>query len=784
MPIVEDLIDRLSGCKYFTSLDLKCGYYQIKIKEDSISKSAFITSEGHYEYVRMPLGICNGPAVFQRLMDKVLGKLRFGRIICFMDDLLIATKSIEENMQCLESVLKVLQENGLTINLEKCNFFQNKINFLGYEISNEGIRPGTKKLSAIKDYPTPVNVHQVRQFLGLVNYFRKFVKNCAILCRPLTKLLKKGIAWEWGEEQNKTVNALKNELLTNSLLTIFDPKLPIILYTDASRDGLGCIVVQVTKEGEKPIYFYSRQTTMEEKKYHSFELELLAIVVGLKRFRHYLLGNRFKIVTDCNAVRYSITKQEINSRIGRWVLQTQEFDFDIVHRPGAQMQHVDALSRSPVGYSAVGANESVMSISIMEPDWLLSVQLQDPCICSIREILVSGEAESHKQIFNNYELLGNKVYRRTEYGRRWLVPKQCIWQVIRANHDDIGHFAVDKTIERIKSKYWFTHMKRIVTKYVNNCMNCIYNKNIHGKKEGKLYPIPKYARPFHTLHIDHLGPFVKSTKKNTHLLVMVDSFTKFVFIAPVQNTKSKCVINELNNLFKVFGNPNRIICDAGSAFTSKMFRDFCIDRKIRQHVIATAMPRSNGQVERYNLTVLEAMRSKGADTDNNKWDTYITDIQQGINSTINKSTAAVPSEVFFGYRLQVDSDIPMDESNEQVVDVTALRKTVDKNIKMTAEKQKQLFDSKRKNAKDYKVGDLVVIKIPSQSNDGQSTKLLPLFKGPFQVIEVLGHDRYKVADMRGAQRTARRYEGVTCVENMKPWIRIADSQVDYGTPAV
>ncbi|KAI5635367.1 hypothetical protein NE865_11943 [Phthorimaea operculella] len=164
----------------------------------------------------------------------------------------------------------------------------------------------------------------------------------------------------------------------------------------------------------------------------------------------------------------------------------------------------------------------------------------------------------------------------------------------------------------------------------------------------------------------------------------------------------------------------------------------------------------------------------GANTDYNKWDQHITSIQQGINSTINKTTSAVPSEVFFGYRLQMNSDRTMSEIEESEVDVTALRKMVDDNIKVSAEKQKQMFDSKRANAPIYNKGDLVVIKIPSQSNDGQSKKLLPIFKGPFQVTEALGHDRYKVEDMRGADRTSRRYEGITCVENMKPWIRLTD----------
>lgn len=770
MPLIEDLIDRLRGCKYFTSLDLKSGYHQISIKPDSIPKTAFITPDGHFEYVRMPFGLSNGPSVFQRLMDTVLGNLRFGKVVCYMDDLLIATETYEENVACLETVLNIFSENGLTINLEKCTFFQTEVTFLGYEISATGVRPSSRKLKAIEQYPVPSNVHQLRQFLGLINYFRKFIKNCAIICKPLTNLLKKNVAWQWGPQEAQTVENLKKSLIENAVLNIFDPTLPTVLYTDASRDGIGCILVQLTCQGEKPVHFYSRQTTTEEKNYHSFELELLAIVVGLQKFRHYLLGSNFKIITDCNAVRHTLNKKDIIPRVSRWVLQTQEFTFDISHRPGTQMQHVDALSRNPIQ----DIKHEIRNInSITEGDWLLSVQLQDPSICSIRDIILSGDAESNKKIFNEYELLGGKVYRRTQYGRRWLVPKQCIWQIIRANHDEVGHFAVDKTVDRIRSQYWFPKLKRTVTKYVKNCLNCIYNKTIGGKKPGLLHPIPKYARPFHTLHLDHLGPFIKTTQKNVYLLVIVDSFTKFVFIAAVKNTKSKVVINELNKIFKIFGNPKRLICDAGSAFTSRLFTNYCKDLNIRRHIIATSMPRSNGQVERYNRTILDALRSLSADKDNNKWDQHVTNIQQGINSTINKSTTAVPSEVFFGYRIRMASD-KIADGREELIDVTSLRDKVDHHIKKQAETQKAIFDSKRKLAPSYEIGDLVVIKIPSHSNDGKSTKLMPLFKGPFQVTEVLGHDRYKVEDMRGAERSTKRYEGTTCAENMKPWIHIAD----------
>lgn len=180
------------------------------------------------------------------------------------------------------------------------------------------------------------------------------------------------------------------------------------------------------------------------------------------------------------------------------------------------MQHVDALSRNPMPSGEKSETEIIMSIT--EADWLLSVQLQDPELQHIRLILESGDADGNREICNKYEVLGSKVYRRTAHGRRWVVPKKCIWQIIKYNHDDLGHFSVDKTCERIGCQYWFRRMRSIVKKYIKNCINCIYFKNKGGKKEGELYPLPKYAQPFHTLHVDHVGPFVTTKNKNKYLL--------------------------------------------------------------------------------------------------------------------------------------------------------------------------------------------------------------------------------------------------------------------------
>lgn len=773
MPRIEELIDRLQGCKFFTSLDLKSGYYQIKMKEDSVQKTAFITEDGHYEFLRLPFGLANAPSTFQQMMNRVLGNLRFGKIIVYLDDILIVSETAEENLEILETVLKLFRENGLTLNLKKCHFLKTEIEFLGYKVGQNCIMPSESKVKAVKDFPTPKTVHQLRQFNGLISYFRKFIKSCALISSPLTQLTRKDSSWSWDSSHEHAFQALKDSLTSDSVLSIFDPKKECVLYTDASREGIAGILMQVTVEGEKPIHYYSRQTSDDEKKYHSFELELLAIVASLEKFRLYLLGTKFKIVTDCNSVRYALTKQEIVPRIARWVLSTQEFTFDIVHREGTRMQHVDALSRNPAQTGEKSEAELVMSIT--EADWLLSVQLQDSHLVYLRQILESGDRDGNKDVFTNYELLGNKIYRRTAHGRRWVVPKECVWQIIKCNHDDLGHFSLDKTYERIAHLYWFPKMRRTIKKYIKNCLNCIYYKKKGGSKEGELYPVPKYAQPFHTLHLDHLGPFVKTLKDNKYLLVTVDSFSKFVFVSPVKSTESSYVVKELETISKIFGNPRRIVADAGSAFTSVSFKQYCNDKNIRLHTIASGMPRSNGQVERFNRTVLEAMKTMGANLTDDRWDECVRHLQQGINSTFQKTIKAIPSEVFFGYRLRTDSDkLAPEPDNGNTTDVTQLRKWVDDNIKVNAELQKRRFDSTRTRATQYQEGDLVLVKILSQTNDGQSKKLMPVYKGPFQIEKILGQDRYRVTDMRGSERSHKRYTGTAAAENMKHWIRIDD----------
>ncbi|XP_073948993.1 uncharacterized protein [Choristoneura fumiferana] len=423
MPVIDDQLDRLSGKVYFTSLDLKSGYYQIPMAEKSRHLTAFVTPDGHYEYTRMPFGLVNAPAVFQHMVNKALGKDRYNLAIPYMDDLLSPASSVDEGLTKLRKILVSLRNAGLTLNLTKCFFFAKTLDYLGYEVSNDGLRPGSKKIEAVSKFPTPTNVHQIRQFVGLASFFRRFIAGFARIAKPLTVLTKSNVPWKWGQEQEASFQTLKAKLVERPILALYDPKFYTEVHCDASKLGVGGMLLQRTDEKSplKAVAYYSKQTTKEEEHLHSYELETLAVVLSLKKFRTYLIGIPFKVYTDCNALRTTLTKRDLVPRIARWWLLLQEYNFTIEHRPGDHMRHVDALSRNPIqGNSLADLSESreyeIMNVTTTE--WLHTVQMTDPKLKLVKNILDTDSKEI-RDIVDNY-ILKDKIV----FGRKTTNPSE------------------------------------------------------------------------------------------------------------------------------------------------------------------------------------------------------------------------------------------------------------------------------------------------------------------------------------------------------------------------
>lgn len=784
LPRIEDQIDSLNGSKYFTNLDLTSGYYQIPISPDCRHLTAFITPDGLYQFKRMPFGLVNAPAVFQRTINKALklnsvdGNNKPAE--AYMDDIIVVSKDFNEGVQKLENTFKLLNEANLTLNIKKCNFFQTNIDYLGFEISYEGIKPGKTKIEAVKNFPTPKNVHEVRQFIGLASYFRRFIKDFSVIARPLTDLTKKNQIWNWSNDQIQSFDTLKEKLIQRPVLALYNPKYITELHTDASKIGLAGILLQKESENSplKPIAFYSRKTTIDEQKFHAYDLETLAVITSLNRFRVYLLGISFTIVTDCNALRATFSKRDILPRIARWWLTLQEYDCNIIYRPNSNMLHVDALSRNPVDLVCEESEPEILrTLAITQHDWLMSLQLTDPKISHIRQVLEDPKYNELVDIKQNFLIKDNKLFRKVgQNDFKWVVPKGARFQILRLNHDDVGHFSVEKTLARIKRDFWFPKMKKFVYKYVKSCIHCAYGKDSNGKKEGFLHPIPKPDIPFHTIHIDHLGPFVKSSRGNMYLLLIVDGYTKFCIIKPLRNLKTSATVKALDDVFSTFGFPTRLISDRGTTFTSKEFEKFCTDSKIKHILNAVSSPRSNGQVERYNQTVLGSLASYTDKLGETKWDQELRRIQWGLNNTLNKGIGKTPSEALFGRTLNhahenMFSDLFL-ESRDPNQSIEEIRSEITEHIEKDQVSQKQRFDKNRKSPTIYKIGDLVKINKQVPSNEGQSRKLLPKFSGPYKITKILDNDRYEVSTIPGTELGKRKYSNIWAVDQIKPWINI------------
>lgn len=319
-------------------MDLKDAFHNIVLDEGSTQLTAFVTPQGQYEYLRLPFGICNSPSIFARYISELFRELiDQGKISIYLDDIMIATETVAENLDTLEQVFKVLVDSLVDLKMAKCSFLQSQIEYLGYVVSKDGIKPNPENIAAVLQYPIPNSAKQVQSFLGLASYFRRFVKNFSVVAKPLYDLIKKNAKFEFGAKQLQAIDYLKNELAVEPLLAIFSLNAETELHCDASIHGFGGILLQRQPDGKfHPVSYFSKRTLDCETRYTSYELECLAIVYAIKRFEIYLKGIRFKIVTDCNSIKQTFAKKEVIPRIMRWVLFLQDFEYTLEHRPGTR----------------------------------------------------------------------------------------------------------------------------------------------------------------------------------------------------------------------------------------------------------------------------------------------------------------------------------------------------------------------------------------------------------------------------------------------------------------
>lgn len=768
LPNIEDSIQRLSNMKYFSVLDLSSGYYQLPVSECSKKYTSFVTPDGQFQFNRMPFGLTNAPSVFQRMMNSLCRDVD-DRIISYLDDVILASSSLDDGIELLGKVLRKLEEYGLTLNLSKCRFLNDKVEFLGHEISTLGIRAGQDKINCVKNFPTPKNVHEVRQFIGLCSYFRKFIARFSLIAEPLTNLTRKDLAFKWSIEQDAAFNILKEKLCDRDILTLFDNSKAHEIHTDASCKGLAGVLLQQEEDGLRPVSYFSRKTSTSEEKFHSYELEALAVVESLDKFKSYVMGKPFTVVTDCSALRYASTQRHIIPRIARWWLKILEFDFTIKHRNGKSMQHIDALSRN-----ATDSDREIETASLdifriedgIDDDWISYLQENDSDIQEIKASL-----NNSPQL--DYVIDNGKLCRKFGDKLLYVVPKGMRGRIIYKNHDESGHIGAERTLLKIREYYWWPRMRQFIKKYVNSCTECIFHRENRDAKRIDMHFIEKIPIPCHTWHLDHVGPFIKSNKNNQYILTIVDAFTKYIVLRPVRNTSLRFVVKTLKSLAEFFGMPKRIITDRGSCFTSKDFASFCMKYDIQHILNATATPRANGQVERYHRTLLHSLKTM-SDHDQAKWENMCPKIQWTLNSLPQSVTKVSPHELLYGFKLRTLDEDKLtlklfDEkrgtSKFTTEDRNQLRDEACERIKLNQAKQKKIVDAKLKSPKQYTVGDMVVVHREPVAT-GESRKLMRKFRGPYKIVRVLYGDRYQIEDFTAVDGR-RRFRGVAAADHLR-----------------
>lgn len=753
LPLIEDQIDKLKDARVFSTLDLRNGFFHVEVDYESRKYTAFITHEGQYQFLRAPFGLSNSPPVFQRFVNYIFRPLiNTGIMTLYLDDVIILAIDFEQAVERLETVLRVASEYGLQLNVKKCKFLRTRIEFLGQVIENGTVSPSPEKIKAVLGFPEPKTIKQIQSFLGLTGYFRKFIGKYSIIAKPLSDLLRKDKTFQFGEAEKGAFNKLKQILSKEPVLQIFDPILETELHTDASQDGIGAILLQrlPTDNQLHPVQYMSRKSTPAERKYKSYELEVLAVTEALEKFRIYLLGLRFKIVTDCSAFTQTMQKKEISSKIWRWVEKLGNFNYVLEHRPGIRMKHVDALSRNAV-------------MTIAEDDILARIkaaQMKDPNLNTMIKMLESKPCD-------DYNVSGGILYKFINGRDLLVIPDLMQNEIIRMVHNR-GHSSAKRTENTIQEEYFIPDLKKKIESNIANCVPCIVANRKAGKQEGHLHPLLKGDIPLHTYHVDHLGPLESTSKKYNHILVVIDGLTKFIWLYPTKSTTSQEVIQKLELQRQVFGIPAFIISDRGTAFPSREFSDYCDEKGIKHALITTGLPRANGQVERLNRTIIPIL-TKLSLKDPTKWYCFVSQLQNILNSTYQRSIGMTPFELLTGVKMRCEEDLNLKKMLEQEWQAqfndgrSLLRTKAKEQILKTQQENCKTFNRYRKEPRKYQAGELVAIKRTQMTS---RRKLRVKYLGPYSVTKVKSNDTYDV-------KRANPGEGPgitsTCAEFMKPW---------------
>ncbi|KAJ9561603.1 LOW QUALITY PROTEIN: hypothetical protein OSB04_006763 [Centaurea solstitialis] len=672
LPRMDDLFDQLQGATYFSKIDLRSGYHHMRVREEDIAKTAFRMRYGHYEFLVMPFGLTNAPAVFDKF------------VIVFIDDILINSRSKEEHEQHLRLMMELLKTEDLYAKFSKNEFWIREVHFLGHVVNKEGIHVDPAKIEAIKKWEAPKTPAEIRQFLGLAGYYRRFITNFSKIAQPLTMLTQKDRKFVWGEKQEEAFQLLKHKLCNAPIMTLPEGTDNFVVYCDASHQGLGCVLMQ----NEKVIAYASRQLKIHEKNYTTHDLELGAVVFALKIWRHYLYGTKCTIFTDHKSLQHILDQKMLNMRQRRWVELLNDYDCEIKYHPGKANVVADALSRK----------ERVKPTIARAMGVLVQTGLKSQILEAQGEALKAEnlKKETLHQVEKEFEVKAD--------GDRVWIPKvdQLRSTIMDEAHQTkySVHPGADKMYKGLKEHYWWPGMKKDIAQYASKCMTCAWIKAEHQKLSGLLQQpeIPKWK--WEQISMDFVTKLPKTKKGHDSIWVIVNRLTKSAHFLPIRESYSIDRLAQLyvNEIVMRHGVPISIISDRDNRFTLRFWQSLQAALGTSMDLNTAYHPQTDGQTQR-TIQMLEDMLRACVLEVGGSWDDHQPLVEFSYNHNYHTSIQCALYEALYGRKCRSPLNwLEVEDSRLIRPDITA------------RDRQKSYADNRRKPL-DFEIGDKVLLKI-------------------------------------------------------------------------
>ncbi len=787
MPTIEDVHTRLSGKRYLSVMDLKSGYMQTRLTEQAKRYAVMITQEGLFQFDVLGFGFRNAVAYFQKTMNMIFKEgIDKGFLQVYVDDLILATRTYQEHVEALKYVLDQLKRYNLKAALNKCHFFLRQAKILGQIVGEDGISPDSELVKAVKEFPAPRSVQAVREFLGLTGHYRQYIDHYADISAPLTNLLKGNQKFVWDQKAAIAFSNLKKKLIEAPILIQPDFKKDFRLECDASLLGAGSVLSMFDPKFNswRPIAYASWLFNSAQRNYHTSDRELLAIVLATRKFRPFLLGRTFKVLSDHQALAGNLDMSDPHSRIARWSAELSHYDFNIEYIKGSLNPAADALSRNFQSEERERIEVNIAAaetLSLPSDEEWVAEQARDPELAPIIRWIEKNELpttetlarnivrdaadyvidEETKVLYKVHSEKGNKS--KTVQVRRRAVPQSLRKIILSFYHDCswVGaHMGRDKTYEKVAKNFHFPDMYRYIAIYVKTCAICQKVKDGKEQSTSPLGSIPTTER-WDILSIDLWGPLPVTNEGNKYVLTVVDSFTKWSRAIPIPNKKMETIAKALwRNVFSLFGMPNRIHHDQGTEFVNGILKALTEMLGIDNSRTTAYHPQGNPFAERIHQFFGKAISAYVRD-DQKNWDEYLDAIILAYNNAVHDTIGVSPAQLMLGRDLRAPGALKIPENIKEPDHLKFAKRLHEILSKAQLLVMSKVDQDRLKRAllrpdvalTAFKEGEEVMLYVP-RVKPGKVHKLTPYWTGPFRVLRKGVNDKvYYLENEFGEQVT-------------------------------